>query len=195
MLAQVLRAGVHELDGVERAAAVFRVARRVGGDAVELVEHLYAGVVRAGDDLVHVARVPGQGEVKAAPQPLAGHEGLARAALLARAAVKDDRSARAAALEEVLYGEGSAQRARTEHVVPAAVPRPAGDERPLLCTGCRLAEAGERVVFAEDADHRPSLAESAAEGGGDAAKALRHLKAVRAQRVAVEPGGLCTDCP
>ena len=130
--------------------------------------------------------MPGQGEVKAPPQPLAGHEGLSGAALLARAAVKDDRAARAAALEEVLYGEGSAQRARTEHVVPAAVPRPAGDERFFLRAVRRLAEPGKGVVFAEDADHRLSLAEFAAEGGLYAAKALRHLEPVLAEYGAVE---------
>ena len=54
MLAQKLHADVHELDRVQRAPAQLRRARRVGGDAVEGVLHLDAGVRAAGDDLVAV---------------------------------------------------------------------------------------------------------------------------------------------
>ena len=190
VLAQVLHAGVHQLHGVQGAAAVLGVARRVGGDAVELVEHLDAGVVRAGDDLVHVARVPGQGAVELAPHALASHEGLACAALLAGAAVEDDRAAVAGLFEEVPDGEGRAQRARAEHVVAAAVAGSALDKRLMLSAAGGLAESGEGVKLAQDADYRPSGAVPAAKGGFHAGEALRDLEAVLAQGVTVEPGAL-----
>lgn len=58
--------------------------------------------------------------------------------------------------EEVLDGEGRAQRARAEHVVAAAVSGSALDQGLVLGASRGLAQAGERVVLAEDADYRPA---------------------------------------
>ena len=53
----------------------------------------------------------------------------------------------------------------------------AGDERIVRRLPRLLAQAGERVKLAEDADHGTAAAIGAAEGGVDAAELLRHGKA------------------
>ena len=186
MLAQELYADVHQLHRVKRAAAVVRVARRVRGLAGKLVEHLDAGVVRPGLDLVDVARMPAQRRVERLPQALAGHVGLAAASFLAGAAEEDHRAAPAALFQIALDGCRRGERARSEQIVSAAVSGPAGNERRELRLSRLLAQTGERVVLSQDADHRLAAAVGAAEGRVDPAEPFRHRKAERAQRFAVK---------
>ena len=77
--------------------------------------------------------MPGQGSVKAIEKPLLGHEGLARAALLAGAAVENDGAAAGALPGEVfLYGTGGGQSPRPQEVMPAAVAAAPGHQFPVL---------------------------------------------------------------
>ncbi len=121
VLAQILHADVHQLHGVQGAAALVRVARRVGGHTGKAVFLLDAGEAGAADGTVNIIRVPGDGRVQAAPGPVPGHEGLARAALLAGTAEEDDGAAAPAALEKVLHRAGGGQGAGAQQIMVAAV--------------------------------------------------------------------------
>ena len=178
MLAQKLHADVHELDRVQRAPAQLRRARRVGGDAVEGVLHLDAGVRAAGDDLVAVLRVPGERGVELLPEAVARHESLGCAALFAGAAVERDGAGAAGLLQPGLDADRGGQRARAQQIVPAAVAGAAGralgvDQLPAL-----LREAGQRVILGQNADMRPPGAKARGKRGGDAAHALLHAEAL-----------------
>ena len=115
MLAQKLHADVHELDRVQRAPAQLRRARRVGGDAVEGVLHLDAGVRAAGDDLVAVLRVPGERGVELLPEAVARHESLGCAALLAGAAVERDGAGAAGLLQPGLDADRGGPLGKLRH--------------------------------------------------------------------------------
>ena len=103
MLAQELHADVHQLHRVQRTAPVIRIARRVGGFAVEFIQHLYAGIVRSGRVLVHVRRVPRKCRVQRVPRAIARHIRLARAALFAGAAEIYHRAGLAAQLQILFH--------------------------------------------------------------------------------------------
>ena len=89
MLPEELNADVHQLRSIQGGAAGPGVPGGVGGTALELVGYLNAGGVGAYGDLVGVPGVPGQGRVQIPEQPVPGHEGFARAAFLAGAAIED----------------------------------------------------------------------------------------------------------
>ena len=178
MLAQKLHADVHELDRVQRAPAQLRRARRVGGDAVEGVLHLDAGIRAAGDDLVAVLRVPGERGVELLPEAVARHESLGCAALFAGAAVERDGAGAAGLLQPDLDADRGGQRACAQQIVPAAVAGAAGralrvDQLPAL-----LRETGQRVILGQNADVRPPGAKACGKRGGDAAHALLHAEAL-----------------
>ena len=110
----------------------------------------------------------------------------AGASLLAGASVEDHGAAFARALQIALDGPGRGQRARPQQIVPAAVAAAPRDKGLRLGQAGRLAQAGQGVELAQDADHRPSAAVAAAEGGVDAAQLFLHREAQRAQRFAVQ---------
>ena len=66
----------------------------------------------------------------------------------------------------------------------------------LLSPGChvsaarRLRKAGQRIVLRQQANDRPTAAEGGGEGGGDAAYAVLHLKALSLQHLDEQGGGL-----
>ena len=185
MLAQELHADVHQLHRVQRTAPVIRIARRVGGFAVEFIQHLYAGVVRTCRVLVHVRRVPRKRRVQRVPRALARHIRLARAALFAGAAEIYHRAGLAAQLQILFHRYRRRKRTRAQQIMPAAVTAAAGNKRSIFLRARRLRQAGQRVELAEDADHRLALAEFAGERGLYPADILLDLEALGAQRIAV----------
>ena len=186
MLPQELHPDVHQLHRIQGAAAVVGVARRVGGLPGEFVQHLDAGIVCSGFDLVDIARVPAQGRVQLFPQTVSGHEGLSGAALFSGAAEKDHGSRSSAFLQPGLDGAGRRERADPQQVVTAAVAVSARRHRGRFRCAGLLAEAGERVKLAQDSDHGPAASEAAAEGRGNIAEILRHREAQLPKLSAVE---------
>ena len=107
MLPQELYAHVQQLHCVQGAAAQLGADGGVGRLAVKPIQHLAVGQVAAAGNIVGVARVPGEGNVGAVKHALAGHEGLAGAALLGRAAEEFERSL-GSVLQIVPHGQGRA---------------------------------------------------------------------------------------
>ena len=177
VLPQKLHPDIHEFHRIQRASPVIGVSGGMGRLAPEAIEHLDAGIVCSGFDLVDIARVPAQGGVQLFPQAVPGHESFSRSPLFSRAAEKDHRTGPAAFLQPLLDGAGRGEGAHAKQIVPAAVTVPAGDKG--LCLGASgfLAEAREGVKFSQNADHRSAAAEAAAEGRFDPAEFFRHLKA------------------
>ena len=189
VLAQKLHADVHKLHSVERAAPVVRVSGGVRGNAVEFVEHLNAGVVRAGGYLVRVGRVPGERGVEPVPEPFTRHIRLGRAALLAGAAEEKDGTGLSARGEIFLYRRSRGERTGTEQIVAAAVAVPAGGDALRFGNAALLRKTGERVKLAEDADHRMAGAVGAGKRRFNAAEVLLHREAQLFQRVRIERCG------
>ena len=98
-------------------------------------------------------RVPVQHGVAVVEQVGADHERLGAAPLLRRAAVEPERALELPGLDLLGQGQAGGGRGRAEEVVAAGVagrrPRPGVPGRLGL-----LREARQRVVFAQDADHR-----------------------------------------
>ena len=158
----------------------------MGCHAGEFIQHLDAGIVGTGGDLVGLPRMPAERRVQLLPQALPGHIGLAAAALLAGAAVKHHRAGLAALLQIALHRGSCRQGACAQKIVAAAVAVPAGNQGIRAALPCFLAQAGEGVILGQNADDGLALPEAAAEGGVDVAQLLRHLKAQLTQGIAVE---------
>ena len=126
VLPQELDAHVHQLHRVQGAAAPVRVSGGMGRHAGEVVLGLDAGVGGAGEHLVGVVRVPGEGRVQTVPQAVPGHEGLGGAALLAGAAVQHHGAGDLGGLQIRLHPQGGGHGAGAQQVVPAAVAAAAG---------------------------------------------------------------------
>ena len=90
----------------------------------------------------------------------------------------------------MLDGRSRGKRARAEQIVAAAVPRAAGDERVRLGLPRRLRQRGERVEFAQNADHGRAVTIAAAKGRVDPAEPFCHRKAQLLELLTVERGGL-----
>ena len=189
MLPQELDADVHQLHSVQGAAPVLRVPGGVGGHAFEPIEHLGAGIVGAGGDLVGIAGVPAEGRVQLLPDPLPGEESLGRAPLLPGAAVKDHGSGKGAPLQESLHAAGGGEGGGPQHIMAAAVACPAGLQGPGGSLPRRLAEAAQCIELPQNADHRPAGAEGAGEGGGDAAQVFPDGKALGPELFHIKGGG------
>ena len=190
MLPQELDAHVHQLHGIQSAASPLRGGGRLGGQAVERVEHLDAGVGGAGGHLVAVAGVPGQRRVQTVPQALAGHVRLGGHALLAGAAVEDHRTGAAGLLQIVLHADGGGHCAGTQQVMAAAMAAAALDQLVILRAARRLGQSGQGIILRQEADDRLAAAVGGGKGGGDIADALLHLEALRLQHLHKEGGGL-----
>ena len=90
--------------------------------------------------------------------------------------------------EVILQRRRGQQRGRAQHVVAAAMAMAGAGQRAVLGDIGLLAEAGQRVVFAENGDDRAAFARLAHHGGRDAAVLLGHLEALRLQH-----GGMLGD--
>ena len=190
VLPQVIGPHVHQLAGVQGASALLGTVRRVGGAAGKVEADLVVGQHAPGKGHVAGCRVPGEYGVQAAEAALPGHEALAKAVLLSGAAEELHCTGRAGGLQPLLDDDGRPHRAGAQRAVAAAMsPGFPGDG-----TGLRharlLAQAGEGVVLAQDADDRAPAPEGGLDGGGDAAGALRHLEPLLPQRLHNGPAAL-----
>ena len=191
MLAQELHADVHQLHRIQGRTAQMRRARGVRGHAVEVKLLLDAGHAGAAGDLVYIGRMPGDGRVQVLPHMIARQKRLARAALLAGTAKKDDRALLLRVLLQIrLDREGRRQRARTQQVMPAAMAAAARNQRGVMRAGCLLRQAGQRVKLAQNANYRMAMAPAAAEGRLDAAHVGGDGKAVFSKHLFIQGGGL-----
>jgi hypothetical protein len=70
-----------------------------------------------------------------------------------------------ASAEIILHRGGGEQRGRAEQIVPAAMPVPARLQFLRLGDAGNLRQPGQRIVLAEDRDHRTAVAGFAHHGG------------------------------
>jgi hypothetical protein len=184
VLAHHVRHVVHGLDGVERGAALLG---RAGGVRREAVEAELRGLVgeRTVDACeVHVRGVPMHDRVHVVEEPGANHVHLAGTPFFRGRSIETDSARRAALLEPV--GERNRRRngGRPEQVVAAGMPGLLALDR--LSIGHRvLVDAGKRVEFGEDPDHRLSAAGARDERGRDAGDTGLDLEA-RARQFLLE---------
>ena len=192
VLAQVVAADVHQLAGVQRAAAQVRRAARVRGHAVEHEVRAHDGHIAIRAHLVDGARVPGVGKVHVVKAACARDELLGARALLGRAAKEDHRAVHLVLDHVVLQRHGRRKRARADQVVAAAVTRAAGHHRLLGGAGRLLRQPVQRVVLSQQAHHR--LARTDLVGGGKRRGDVRDVvldgKALGLERLHQRPCGL-----
>lgn len=134
--------------------------------------------------------MPGQAHIAVLKAALPDHEGLARAPLLGGAAVVDDGALAGVLQQVVLHRHRGLHAARPQQVVAAAV---AGRPRIFRLRACEvrlLGQLGQGVKLPQQADHRPAAPRFRPEGGGDAPQVLLDLKALPAQQVLLQLGGL-----
>ncbi|MNL27126.1 hypothetical protein D3C87_1486950 [compost metagenome] len=125
------------------------------------------------------SRMPGQGSIKLIEQAFARHEGLARPALFRRTAVETDSARQLVGFQEFLDRHGGKVRCRAQQVMAATVAIAIGCFRRRLARkgAAFLAQAGQRVVFAQDADDGSALAGLGHERRGNAGRVARDAKA------------------
>ena len=111
VLAHVVDADVHQLDGVERAPPELRAGGGMGGAALELEQELVAGQRDRRVDRRERRRMPGDRDVDVVEQARAHQEALGGAAFLGRAAVVADTARRSGRRQPILDGRGREQRA------------------------------------------------------------------------------------
>ena len=174
---QELHPQIHQLHRVQGAASVLGIPGGMGGDSPETVQHLGAGVVGSGGDLVGIPGMPAQRRVQLPPDPLPGEIGLRRSALLPGTAVKKHGAGKTAALQKTFDAAGRREGRGPQHIVSAAMTGAAGDQGTMRCLPRSLTQTGEGVKLAQDADDGSPAAVGAREGGGDASQAIRHGEA------------------
>ena len=202
VLPEELHPHIHQLGGIQSAAAVVGVVGGMGGNALKAVFHLQAGGVGAGGDLVGVPGVPGQGGIQIPEHPVPSHEGLSGAALLPGAAVEHHGSGEIPGGDGFLHCQCGTEGGGTQQVVTAALS--AGTVLSGGALGCPglLGQTGQGIKFPQNPDHRLSAAEAAAEGGGQSAQAFLNGKALLPEQPDVFSGrfvfqhgklGICPD--
>ena len=118
----------------------------------------------------------------------ARHEGLGGAAFLGRTAVVAH-AARDAALGQVVLDRGRReQRAEPSRLWPQPWPLPPWTTRSRLGDPGDLAQPRQRIIFAENRDHRPTFAGLADHGGRDTGHILAYPKPLP-----LEHGGVLGD--
>ena len=139
------------------------------------------GERRRHHDFPEARRMPGDGDVGVVEGARAHHEGLCRAAFFRGAAVIAHAPRHLVLGEPVLHGGGGEQRGGTEQIVAAAMAVAAGLQRARLGHAGLLAEAGQRVIFAEEGDDGPAFAPFAHQRGGNACDLLGDAETLMAQ--------------
>ena len=190
MLPEELDAHIHQLRGIQSAAAQMGITGGVGGDALEGIEVLKTGGVGAGGDLVGVAGVPGDGGVQIPELAVPGHEGLTGAALLAGTAVEDHGAGELAVLDQLFHGNRRRQRACAQKIVAAAVAVAAGDQGVLFHFAGLLGQGGEGIVLGQNADPGGAGAIGGHKGRGDIGSLLPDFEAFFPEEIQIAFHGL-----
>ena len=155
----------------------------MGGAALEVEPDHIVGHRAHGHGGVHVHGVPGKGGVQPRKAAGLGHESLAKAGLLGRAAEKFYRAGRAGGLEPFFQDQRRAHRPGAQGAVTAAMTAFLARDGPGLGHAGLLAEVRQGVVLAQNADDRGALAPGCLERGGQAARAGLDRKALAAQHL------------
>ncbi len=121
VLPQVVAAHVHQLHGVQRAAAQMGLRACMGSNAVKDEIGPHNGYAAPGTHLVHGFRVPGVGKIHPIEIPGPGNELLGAGALLGRTAEEDHGAVLLLLDQVVLQGHGGGIAPRTQQIVAAAV--------------------------------------------------------------------------
>ena len=192
VLPQVVAAHVHQLHGVQGAAAQVGLSAGMGGDAVKGEVGTHNGHTAPGTDLVDGFRVPGVGEVHVVEISGPGDELLGTGPLLGRTAEEDHSAVLLFLHQIVLQGHGGGIAPRTQQVVAAAVTGTALLDGLLDRAACLLAQAGQGVVLRQKAHHRLAAAggKGGGKGGGNIRDALLNGEALLFQSGDEGGGGL-----
>ena len=109
---------------------------------------------------------------------VAGHEGLTGAAFLTGAAVEDYGAGQFTSFNGFFNGDCGAYGTGTQQVVTAALAAAVGGQGLLFRGPGFLGQAGQGIVFTQNADDGLAGAVGAGESGGDAAEVLIHGEAL-----------------
>ncbi len=177
MFAHVVDTDIHQLDRVQRTAALLRVPGRVSRNAVEceLHRHNSLGTARPGAGLRR--RMPVQADVQIVELPVKQHVDLADDRLFGRSAVKANRAFKVVLLHRRLDGQDSTQRARSQAAVTARMPGRSLFKRRSNRFGL-LRHPGQRVVFGKNPDDRFSGAVTRHKGRRHSGDTVLHLEPV-----------------
>ena len=190
MLPQELNAYVHQLRAVQGGTALPGVASGMGSGARKFIDHLQAGGIGAGGDLIGKARVPGEGGIQVLEQAVSGHKGLTGAALFSGAAIEDDRTVELSGGDLLFDGNGGTEAGRTQQIVAAALAAAALAEGLLFGHTGGLGQAGQGVIFRQNADFRAAGAVGSGKGRRNTAEVLFHLEALLLQQGHIGGSGL-----
>ena len=169
MLPQIIAAHVHELRGVQGAAAQMGRTAGMGGDAFKLKVCSHDGIAVIAFHGVDGGWMPGVYKIHVVEHPGPGHELFGSGAFLGGAAEVDDGAVLFIFHQIFLYSQYGGQGTGAQGAVPAAVARRSGFHRLLPGGGGLLAQGGESVIFPQDAHDRLSgtVGEGSCEAGGD----------------------------
>ena len=151
MFAHQVNHMIHRFDAIEGGAAAVGGGGGVGGDPAEAELTGDVGEGAGEADGVAVAGVPVHDGVDVVEEAGADHVNFAGAALFGGCAVDAEGALLAGGLEPVLQRDGGVRGGGAEEVVAAGVARVDLGAGFFLGVG-GLRDAGERVVFGEDAD-------------------------------------------
>ncbi len=158
VLAHVVDADIHQFHRVERAAAELGGSCGMRGAAGEDEVGAGVGERRRHRHLPEAVRMPGDGDVGVLEGATAHHEGFCRAAFLGGTAVIAHTARHLVGGQPVLHGGCGKQRGGAEQIVAAAMTMAAALHRAMFGDSGLLAEAGQRVIFAEEGDHGTAFA-------------------------------------
>ena len=138
MLPQVVDAHVHQLTGVQGAAAQLRSSSGVGGAAGEVKAHLVVSHA-PGETHIAVHGMPGKTQIQIVKAVLLYHKALAESRLLRRAAKDFYRSRQSRLLQKLFHDQGGPHGSRPQGAVAAAVAVVLALDGTALCHPCFLA--------------------------------------------------------
>jgi hypothetical protein len=126
--------------------------------------------------------MPGDRDVHIVKRAGANHEPLGRAALLCRTSVVAHPALHVIGGQPILHRRRRQQRAGAEQIMPARMSHAVPRQWSRLRHAGFLAEAGQRIILAENGDHRPTLAGLTHHGCGNTRQILGDAKTLLAQR-------------
>ncbi len=181
VLAHVVDADIHQLHRVERAAAEMRRGRGMRGAAGEGEIGAGVGERRRHRHFPEAVGVPGDGDVGVIEGARAHHEGFRGTAFLGGAAIITHAARHLVRRKPILHGGRCQQRSRAQQIVAAAVAMASRLDRARLRHAGLLAQPGQRIIFAEESNHRAAFTPFAHQGGGNVGDILGDAKTLMAQ--------------
>jgi len=186
VLAQIVDADIHQLDRIERGSAKFGRSGGMGGAAVKGEVDPGIGQRIGLEHAGIIGRVPADRGIDIGEKPGAHHEGLGGPPLFGRAAVIAHPPRGSGRGQPVAQGHRRQHRRRAEKVVAATMAEAA--QRAFLGQPRFLAQFRQRVIFAEDGDHRPACAPFAHHRGRDAGEVAADPRALGGKLIEMRRG-------